>query len=317
MARKRSYDTLIGGSVGWNQLIQNGDFSDGTTEWIAASGTGSVENNIYTLTPNANYGRITSSRVNFLKGHKYFATVDVKSTETVSIRIYARTYFAITAINVPANVWTKYCGIKQASDDAPDGTGLIIQNNNSELYGIQQYKNVMLIDLTLLLGSTIADYIYSLESATAGAGIAKLREWGFISDAYIPYDAGSIKSVEASAKVTRDASDNIIGNYPLDSSLILRGIPKLDSNGQLYYDGDRYEADGTVTRRYGIRAYQEGDETSDTMITDGTNTVYKLTSTTTESADPFTNPQTVDPDGTEEYVTSNGVPVGHETRYQL
>ena len=40
--------------------------------------------------------------------------------------------------------------------------------------------------------------------------------------------------------------------YPLDSSLTLRGIPKLDSNNKLYYDGDAYQADGTVTRKYGI-----------------------------------------------------------------
>ena len=40
--------------------------------------------------------------------------------------------------------------------------------------------------------------------------------------------------------------------YPLDSDLVLRGIPKLDSNNKLYYDGDTYEDDGTVTRKYGI-----------------------------------------------------------------
>ena len=40
--------------------------------------------------------------------------------------------------------------------------------------------------------------------------------------------------------------------YPLDSDLTLRGIPKLDANNKLYYDGDTYEADGTVTRKYGI-----------------------------------------------------------------
>ena len=39
--------------------------------------------------------------------------------------------------------------------------------------------------------------------------------------------------------------------YPLDSNLELRGIPKLN-NSDLYYDGDIYEADGTVTRKYGI-----------------------------------------------------------------
>lgn len=41
-------------------------------------------------------------------------------------------------------------------------------------------------------------------------------------------------------------------SYPLDSSLTLRGIPKLDAQNNLYYDGDEYEADGTVTRKYGI-----------------------------------------------------------------
>ena len=41
-------------------------------------------------------------------------------------------------------------------------------------------------------------------------------------------------------------------SYPLDSDLTLRGIPKLDSSNNLYYDGDTYDSDGTVTRRYGI-----------------------------------------------------------------
>lgn len=40
--------------------------------------------------------------------------------------------------------------------------------------------------------------------------------------------------------------------YPLDSDLELRGIPKLDASNNLYYDGDTYEDDGTVTRKYGI-----------------------------------------------------------------
>lgn len=39
--------------------------------------------------------------------------------------------------------------------------------------------------------------------------------------------------------------------YPL-AELELRGIPKLDANNQLYYDGDTYASDGTVTRKYGI-----------------------------------------------------------------
>jgi hypothetical protein len=104
-------------------------------------------------------------------------------------------------------------------------------------------------------------------------------------------------------------------SYPLDDSLTLRGIPKLDSSNNLYYDGDTYDANGTVTRKYGIRAYESGDESLTDAITDGTNTVYKLTTPTTDTAEPYTNPQIVDPYGTEEYVTTGIVPVGHNTQY--
>ena len=108
-------------------------------------------------------------------------------------------------------------------------------------------------DLTTMLGSTIADYIYSLETATAGAGVSKLKEWGFFNEDYYEYCEPTLKSVEGlQSKVTRDADENIIATYPLDSSLTLRGIPKLDSSNNLYYDGDDYESDGTVSRRYGI-----------------------------------------------------------------
>lgn len=171
--------------------------------------------------------------------------------------------------------------------------------------------------------------------------------------------------------------------YPLDSDLELSGIPKLDANNKLYYDGDTYESDGTVTRRYGIvdlgtltwyrnatsglfwavlsdialgygvvnilcelyttatdssvlnipnktiwnriNAYNPknvvvndtdySDATSFKSAMSGVMLVYALASPTTEEADPFQNPQIVDNFGTEEYVTTSIVPVGHETKY--
>ena len=172
------------------------------------------------------------------------------------------------------------------------------------------------IDLTKKFGSTIADYAYSLERATAGSGIAWLRSYGFISDDYIPYNTGTIESVEATAKVVRDENGENAVTYPLGSD-VLRGIFKLDANNQLYADGDVKSADGTITRYYGTRDYQEGDESLADAITDGTTTVYKLTTPTIEQSTPFTSSQLVYPDGTEQFVTENGVPVGHETKYQL
>ena len=166
-------------------------------------------------------------------------------------------------------------------------------------------------------------------------------------------------------------------SYPLDSSLTLRGIPKLDASNNLYYNGDEYESDGTVTRKYGIvdlgaltwtydsggfktpisgRKFVGGDAkinyvlplsyTYQYMLTDdktisfssvntnmwikdssyattdafkaamsGVMLVYELATPTTETAKPFQHIQIVDDFGTEEFVSTGIVPVGHNTRY--
>ena len=305
MAIKRLYDTLVGATVAWNQLCN-------------------------------------SSSVTVPNGHKYYM---IKGG-TASIG--ASTGTAITGLT--------------------SGTDIVI-------------------DLTQMFGSTLADYIYNLESATAGAGVAKLKEWGFFTEEYIPYNPGSLESVEATAHVMRDADENIIGNYNLGTDT-LRGLFKLDSNNNLYADGDTKTSNGTVTRKYDTTIINgESDITAGTSgmpfkvriegkkrltaATDSPNgvsdklagvtqastwgvpytfsftnntdyiffkladsittiedaktwlasnpitIVYELATPTTEQSTPFTNPQICDPDGTEEYVTSNGVPVGHETRYQL
>ena len=101
--------------------------------------------------------------------------------------------------------------------------------------------------------------------------------------------------------------------YSLDSEVVLRGVPKLDSNNNLYYDGDIYPADGQGERRFTERAYQSGDESLADAITDGTTTVVKLATPTTETALPYHNPQIVG--DTEEFVTTGIVPVGHRTKY--
>ena len=86
-------------------------------------------------------------------------------------------------------------------------------------------------------------------------------------------------------------------------------------DGKLAFDGDVYPPSGEVQRRYGLRAYQSGDESLADAITDGTNTVYKLATPTTETAEGYEQYQICDPSGTEAFVTDSIVPVGHETRY--
>ena len=309
-------DTLIGGTVAWNQLVAN---------------SGSVS-------------------VSVPSGHKYYSNIG--------------------------------------------GTKAIAISDGSAISATGGTDNI--VDLTQMLGSTIADYVYSLEQTTSGSGVAWLKAHGFCTKDYYAYDAGSLKSVKTSAHVMRDENDVVIGNYPLDSDLELRGIPKLDANNNLYYDGDEYASDGSVTRNWGEITFDGSDDESwglhatianlfyinvttsmadayannsengyaisnkyiqnlyaiITVLSNGefclgypASTVlrlavkdtscstasefktklasspmqlaYKLTTPTTETADPFTSPQIVDPSGTEEYVDTRDVPipVGHRTNY--
>ena len=125
-----------------------------------------------------------------------------------------------------------------ASIVASDGTAISVTGGTD-----------MVIDLTAWFGTAIADYAYTLEQATAGSGVAWIK--ALLPGGYIPYSAPKLESVSGlSAHVMRDADENIIGNYPLDSDLTLRGILKMDSDHRVYANGDRYLPDGAVERRY-------------------------------------------------------------------
>ena len=398
----REIDQLVGGTVDWNQIANNSKFVASSNDYysVTINNDGSITLQIlqaaesaYNIQLTANIG---TSYAKIPVGHKYILPNQLPDGILYRDNYAGRNlYTGIHSKNGPS---ANFMMALRVLTTAAVGTYKI-------WYQIH--------DLTQMFGTTIADYVYALETATAGAGVQWFKRL-FGAD-YYQFDAGSLKSVEgvsahvmsgknlwnpntyetfdlvgdgsalryghsyqpgtytiinntnttlyfrkpkadlsnrgttaaisANSSTTTTVSDgyllwvfvnntsgvnNAYGvmfgsdaeyepyvshTYPLDSSLTLRGITKLDSANRLYYDGDTYSSNGTVTRRYGIRAYQSGDESDTTVITDGTNTVYKLTTPTTETAEPYTNPQIVDSDGTEEYVTTGIVPVGHSTQY--
>ena len=236
-----------------------------------------------------------------------------------------------------------------------------VASNGYEVGDTDELKKFICTDLTAAIGSTIADYVYSLEATTAGAGVAWVRR--YFTKKYFAYCEPHFEHVQTSAKETvgfnrwdeewevgilnldtgenepttnRIRSKNYIpclpntvyytkdptnnqnfrfcyyaedktfisstgwkGNdtfttpanayyfrfyvgggygatynhdicinlhgdrdgeyepyrkrtYPLDSSLTLRGIPKLDAANRLYFDGDIYRHDGSGEYRFGL-----------------------------------------------------------------
>lgn len=256
----RVYEKLIGGTIAWNQGVKNGNFAD-TSNWASVSSTKAVSNNEMTVTAvNQTSGQgifsETTASTSWGVGHKVLATFDVKTNATnakirgtLAYNTATKNRFLESDTLITAT-WQRLSGIVNISE-ATSGIRIVVVDPSTVQVGeTVTFRNVMAFDLTQMFGSTIADYIYSLEQATAGAGVAWFRTL-FPND-YYAYDSGSLQSVNVASKKVYDSNNTLVATYTFDSDVTLRGLPKLDSNNNLYYDGDTYSSDGTVTRRYGI-----------------------------------------------------------------
>ena len=91
--------------------------------------------------------------------------------------------------SVTVTNWHKYVMKKSSVWSIGTSTG-------SAITGLTAMQD-MVFDLTQMFGSSVADYIYALEQATTGAGVAFFRSW-FPKD-YYAYNTGELMSVKASA----------------------------------------------------------------------------------------------------------------------
>ena len=316
----KSEKTIVGASIVMNQLVHNGDFGR-TTWWGAENGDISVADNVLTYVCTTSGSLLQNgifADIDAEIDHVYFVTADIKTEKANSGQWFFLTGSAIVS---EANTWTTISELKKATvTDTYFGIGLRVTTDVGETF---QARNAFIIDITKMFGTNIANYVYGLETTTSGFGIAWLKQYfpAQFNSGYQAFSDGEIKSVSGLVSHnTYDENGVVIDICSLDSELTLRGIYKLDTNNKLYADGDAYSADGTVERYWAERAYQSGDiSDGSTMITDGTTTVYKLSTTTTETAEPYSSSQRVNPDGTEEFIfdstTEVKLPVGHVTKY--
>ena len=379
---------IVGGTVAWNQMCNyenfrtNSDIPDAT---LTNNNDGSVTIGV----PNAISSAVTVSisknasiyYIKVPKDHKFLIYDEHPNVSGIEYRNdYNGVNLGYNTIKVQTQA-SGYILLALRLYNLPAGTYTLKPN---------------IIDLTLLFGSTIADYIYSLEQANAGTGVAWFKK--LFPKAYYAYNTGELMSVKALRHITRgfnawdeeweygdinDATgqndgsntgywrsknyipvlpnttyyhmtDGYTGNfrhyfydadknwikttapaavsngsttgvaftvpadayymrfrystsmqnykncinlhwdgerdgeyepyelhsYPLDSDLTLRGIPKIE-NGNLYYDGDVYEADGTVTRKY---RYVTGAEMTLHNTSSSGYKTYKISATDAKTA---------------------------------
>ena len=373
----RAYvDAIVGGSLPWNQLVTNGNFESttGWRAWTPSLGSISASNNVltHTITPSGSHYSYEYAIVHEFAfaqaSHKHFVSVTVEPSVATQFYIDLGGTQKKSA-QLTANAKNTVCCI---TDAYTASRSLTLYPNSVAVEGTSsmtmKYSNAFIIDLTAMFGATIADYIYSLETAHAGDGVAWFRRYfpkpyyayhavgmehvnavsaktvGFNQCNDVPavgwtYDSGVLKGGANTLAATKskikclpnidyclstpnndntqnrvvivqfDAEENWLRNkyidigtqkygvlttdsdcwyfaslyysnsgdysasdfedfcvsihwdnsrdgdyepynlhtYPL-ADLTLRGIPKKDESGNLYFDGDRYLPDGTVER---------------------------------------------------------------------
>ena len=231
----RCLEKLIGVSCAFNQLVQNGNFAD-TSGWSVYNGTLSVSDNVasVSVTNTENTSRIEIT-IDNKKNHVYFRTATMKASQGVLITQW---YGALTkSVNANGN-WQVVSDIFKSTFDDNASWKLYIGVSDSNTPSSFEVKNVNVIDLTACFGSEVADYLYTLESNTAGSGIALFRQL-FPLDFY-PFQTATLISSKPVSKVVVGKNLFDITNYYAKGSSITIGnntITFTNSN----YDAIRYK----------------------------------------------------------------------------
>ena len=246
----RLYDTIIGGSLAWNQLIENGNFTS-ATGWGKNRVNISVSDNKATLTATA-----TVTDAAYLKkenldtliqtDHQYLVTAHITPSKDTLVRM---TLFGKNSDNksILANTKTRITAI-MTKGTGTAGLYIYVNRGGSLVEGdTVVVENVTCFDLTQMFGIQIADYIASLETANSGDGIAWFRT--YFPKEYYAFNLGEIFSVNVSAHQT-------VGFNALDP----------ETNKAQLLGGHQYEIVGT----YSSVAYVDINGNTETLtISDG------------------------------------------------
>lgn len=184
------YNKLRINMVDFNQLVQNGNFVY-DSNWSRAGGVviDSVAQNkcIVKATANISGNARIYQAVNMLNSHIYIAFATITPTENKTN--YVTFYFSSgTSQDVAVSTRTTLSRIIKMSTDTTDFRLYLNRNSVMVEDDTVIVENVMIFDLTQMFGSNVANYLYDLETQTAGAGVSLFKQI-FYKD-YYAYNAG-------------------------------------------------------------------------------------------------------------------------------
>ena len=182
------FTSIKGNTLGWNQLVQNGNFAD-SSNWYARQSTYTVSDNIATVTPSTEGTERGMYCLAFpvKANHKYLLSCEIKPPIQSTARVSfggAINYGFDVAIQV--NQWNKCQGIVLNDTDRNIGFFSLIRNSLTPSQTIQ-FRNMMVVDLTQM-GLDIS-------SPSEFTSLFPLPFYDFNQGTLIPFSGNGIKTV--------------------------------------------------------------------------------------------------------------------------
>ena len=233
-----SVDMVGGKSVAWNQMV---DFHNESALFKNGQLDATYRDGKWNFSNYATDSTYAYFKVQLKNNHKYFLKFDCDvvfdGDKKPAFSFYNTNYITPPKIDLNSGN-NNIAFIVTTSRDSNDRLEFRRQYNNNCSITV---NSMIFFDLTQMFGSTIADYIYSLEQSQAGAGVAWFKKL-FPAD-YYPYSEPTIISSQTDRVDVARADSSI-------TQQITTGFPVLNSAGSVY---DYIDIDnGKLHRRVGV-----------------------------------------------------------------
>lgn len=283
------HSTVIKGKTSAiNQLIGNGDFSNGTTNWSVFLATQSVTDKVNTITVTnaSDYPRIYRT-IPVVVGHVYFAHAYMKPSYT------GRVFCCNAIIDASQNVWNE-CGAFLTATTTSQQVGFGAVGADVQVNDTVQIKNCTFLDLTTIFSAA--------DLATIGTSVDTfktvfLKRKGYPFPQYIANNAGSLQNVNGTYRLRgrnlwdeewEVGSINSTTGQNASSTTRIRSknYTAVDENARYYYKTAgtgvyvyEYDAEKNYITRFsitdGISTLHAGTRYIRLLMTDAYGTTYK------------------------------------------
>lgn len=178
-------ESIKGNAIAWNQLIKNGDLSQGTQYWRTLRGSISIEDGFLKCEPASTSSFYVQQSFGTIADHKYI----IRCTHKGSDQFTCKVRFGTTDVST----------FQVLTEEQDTSLIVIATTTNSENYlrylptstsnlSTLYIKNVQIFDLTLIYGE-------GNEPATVDLFEDDYKRWFGKALTYEDYDAGSLKPV--------------------------------------------------------------------------------------------------------------------------